>query len=164
MNHVSSEPNTSVTTPTMGCQSFLPASCAASALASGYTPSKPYYLHLCHSHQVCQLQILLINPGPQRLIERQTSTTHRRRMKVIVNQQLQEFEVDGIIEEGHPDFMDFNLLQYWQVHMPPSMFNHIDIDLHLISSNKAATQLSGGLCLMFFQSKLLLWLAKSFLF
>lgn len=41
--------------------------------------------------------------------------------EVIVDRELREFKVDGVIEEGHPEFVDFDLLRYWQVCKLPPM-------------------------------------------
>lgn len=55
-------------------------------------------------------------------IDREADEHHTQEEdEVIVDQELREFEVDGIIEEGHPEFVDFDLLRYWQVCMVSSM-------------------------------------------
>jgi len=33
----------------------------------------------------------------------------------IVHQELTNYEMDRVIDENHPEFDDFDILQYWQV-------------------------------------------------
>lgn len=125
-NRASSERNaTPAPAPKPGRRLFTPASRAASAQASGYARLNSLETLLSQSESSLSSNSSAVGITNGSMPTEVGREVEERRMlgedEVIVDRELREFKVDGVIEEGHPEFVDFDLLRYWQVCKLPPM-------------------------------------------
>ena len=113
-----------ITTPTPTRRAFVAPSTShsASAQASGHARLNSLARSLSALSllpPVTPLESNMPTEAEKEEVERHAVIEDER----IVDRELTNYEMDGVIDKNHPEFDDFDILRYWQVRPPTILLN-----------------------------------------